>query len=79
MLIELSKSTYVLPSYITESYTYAGNKEKTLEWLEKGWEMMSDSNISFIGVLPHYVDLLRDEPRYQDLLRKMNLPVDEKE
>jgi serine/threonine protein kinase/Tfp pilus assembly protein PilF len=77
MLIELSKATYVLPFYIAESYAYAGNKEKTLDWLEKGWEI--DGNIAYIGVMPDFVDLLRDEPRYQALLRKMNLPVDEKE
>jgi hypothetical protein len=28
---------------------------------------------------PLFVDLLGDEPWYQDLLRKIGLPVDEKE
>jgi len=32
-----------------------------------------------INVTPLFVDLLGDEPRYQELLRKMNLPVYEKE
>jgi adenylate cyclase len=77
MLEELSKVMYVLPWYIAESYAYSGNKEKTLDWLEKG--LGSDANIAYIGVLPHIVDFLRDEPRYQALLRKMNLPMDEKE
>jgi Tfp pilus assembly protein PilF len=70
---ELSQVTYVLPYYIADSYAYAGNKEKTMDWMEKGVEV-GDPNMPYIGVMPHYVDLLGDEPRYQDLLRKMNLP-----
>ena len=70
---ELSQATYVLPWLIAELYAYAGNKDKALDWLEKGFEV-GDPNMPYVGVLPHFVDLLRDEPRYQDLLRKMNLP-----
>jgi TolB-like protein/Tfp pilus assembly protein PilF len=77
ILEDLSKEIYVLPWYLAESYAFTGNKEKTLDWLEKG--LGSDGNIAYIGVIPHIVDLLRGEPRYQELLRKMNLPVDEKE
>ena len=75
---ELAKVTYVLPWNIAQVYAYAGNKEKTLDWLEKGVEVR-DPNMLIMGVVPLFVDLLGDEPRYQDLLRKMNLPVDEKE
>jgi TolB-like protein/Tfp pilus assembly protein PilF/predicted Ser/Thr protein kinase len=70
---ELSQVTYILPWNIAEVYAYAGNKEKTLDWLEKGVEV-GDPNMVVIGVIPLFVDLLGDEPRYQELLRKMNLP-----
>jgi hypothetical protein len=75
---ELAKVTYVIPVEMVKLYAFAGNKEKTLDWLEKGVEMR-DPNMICIGVIPLWVDLLGDEPRYQDLLRKMNLPVDKKE
>jgi len=74
---ELAKVTYVLPWNVAQVYAYAGNKEKTLDWLEKGVEVR-DANMLIIGVTPLFFDLLKDEPRYQDLLQKMNLPVDEK-
>jgi TolB-like protein/Tfp pilus assembly protein PilF/predicted Ser/Thr protein kinase len=70
---ELSQATYVLPWLIAELYVYAGNKNEALDWLEKGIEA-GDPNMPYIGVLPHILDLLGNEPRYQDLLRKMNLP-----
>ena len=75
---ELSQATYVLPWLIAELYVYAGNKNEALDWLEKGIEA-GDPNMPYIGVLPHIVDLLGNEPRFQDLLRRMNFPVDEKE
>jgi TolB-like protein/Tfp pilus assembly protein PilF len=71
---ELAQVTYVLPWNIAEVYAYAGNKEKTLDWLEKGVEV-GDSNMLTIGVIPLFVDLLGDEPRFQELLRRMNLQV----
>jgi tetratricopeptide (TPR) repeat protein len=71
---ELAQVTYVLPINVAGLYAYAGNKEKTLDWLEKGFEAR-DPNMVVIGVMPHFVDLLGDEPRYQELLRKMNLPT----
>ena len=70
---ELAKVTYVLPWNIAQVYAYAGNKEKTLDWLEKGVEER-DPNILIMGVVPLFVDLLEDEPRFQELLRRMNLP-----
>ena len=52
----------------------AGEKDKTIEWLEKGLEF-HDPVLPYLG-LPAFADLLGDELRYQELLRKMNLPVD---
>jgi len=62
------------PSDIAIFYTMAGEKDKAIEWLEKGLEF-HDPVLPYLG-LPAFVDLLGDELRYQELLRKMNLPVD---
>jgi hypothetical protein len=50
----------------------AGNKEKALEWLEKGYELR-DPLTPYIG-RPFFTSLLLKEPRYQELLRKLNIP-----
>jgi tetratricopeptide (TPR) repeat protein len=73
MLAELSRTTYFSPYMIADTHVLAGNNDQVLYWLERGFEVR-DPNIPYIGVMPHFVDLLRDDPRFQDLLRKMNLP-----
>jgi hypothetical protein len=54
-------------------YLYAGNNERALYWLEQAFEMR---DLDIVGALT-FPDraILRDEPRYQELLRKMNLPA----
>ncbi|MGM0467078.1 MAG: hypothetical protein ACQERH_11680 [Acidobacteriota bacterium] len=42
-----------------------------MEWLEKAYEIR-DPIMPYVGY--HIFDLLDDDPRYQELLRKMNLP-----
>jgi Tfp pilus assembly protein PilF len=61
---------------IALEYLNAGNYDLAMDWLEKTYEE-HDPNLPYLG-LPIY-DPLRSDPRFQDLLRKMNLPVDEKE
>jgi serine/threonine protein kinase/Tfp pilus assembly protein PilF len=65
------------PSDIALFYTMAGEKDKAIEWFEKGLEF-HDPVLPYLGV-PAFADLLGDEPRYQELLRKIGLPVDKKE
>jgi tetratricopeptide (TPR) repeat protein len=72
-LEELSKKTHISIIFICYVHTYAGNKNKVLEWFEKGYQI-KDPNMPYI-IEPCFVDFLRDEPRYQELLRKMNLPI----
>ena len=57
-------------------YLDAGDYDLAMDWLEKAYEEY-DPNMPYLGV-PFY-DPLRSNPRFQNLLRKMNLPVDEKE
>jgi serine/threonine protein kinase len=70
------RTSYVLPTDVAGLYMRAGDSAQALEWLEKGLEAR-DPNMPYVNVLPTY-DTLRSDPRFQDLLRRMNLPVDEK-
>lgn len=72
-LLAQSKSKYIAPGDIALLYIHAGNKEKALDCLEQAYEMR-DPNVIYIGVRPVYA-ILHTEPRYQELLRKMNLPT----
>ncbi len=74
IMVAFSKQTYVSPYFIAQMYAFAGEKEKTLEWLEKGFEI-KDPNMPYIGGTGILYYLLRDDPRFQGLLRRMNLPA----
>ena len=49
-----------------------GENDKALELLEEGYEI-GDANMVLVKVNPDF-DPLRDDPRFQDLLRRMNFP-----
>ena len=57
-------------------YIDAGEDESAIDWLEKAFEE-HDASMQYLG-LPLY-DPLRSNPRFQELPRKMNLPLDEKD
>ncbi len=72
MMIERSRTTFVTPWRIGTMYTRAGKNDEAIEWLEKAYEA-HDPNLTYIGVDPLF-DGLRDDSRFQDLLRRMNFP-----
>jgi serine/threonine protein kinase/tetratricopeptide (TPR) repeat protein len=59
------------PWYLALAYVMAGDKERALEWLEKGFEL-HDANMAYLG-FPGF-DGLRSDARFQDLVRRMKLP-----
>jgi TolB-like protein len=61
---------------IANTYNVAGEYDLAIDWFIKCYEEQNP-NLAYIGS-PLY-DSLRSYPRFQDLLRKMNLPVDEQE
>jgi len=71
MLIERSRTSFVTPWQIGTLYTRAGKNNEALDWLEKAYEA-HDSNMPSISADPIF-DGLRDDPRFQNLLRRMNL------
>jgi serine/threonine-protein kinase len=77
LLVARARKTYVAAFDNALLYALAGENAQALDWLEKSLEERSP-------VMPYvdaYVEFapLRSDPRFQPLLRKMKLPVDEKE
>ncbi len=70
-LIARASETFTLPGDIGQYYALAGEKSKALDWLEKGLAI-HDSGLIYLRS-PSF-DSLRSDPRFQDLLRRMNLP-----
>jgi Tfp pilus assembly protein PilF len=64
------------PEYIGIWYQLAGDYDLTIDWLEKSYE---EHEPTLPLISSPLADPLRSNPRFLDLLRKMNLPVDEKE
>ena len=73
---EVAQNSYVQPIFMAWLYLDLNNPEKAMEWLEKGYEM-HDPVIpyAFTGIA-HY-DLLEGNPRFINLLNKMNFPLKE--
>jgi adenylate cyclase len=67
----LGETTYVNPFLLADVYLLAGNKERALDWLEKAYEIR-ETNLPYL--LTPICDIIRDEPRFQEIARKMNLP-----
>jgi tetratricopeptide (TPR) repeat protein len=66
------RTTYVPPYAMAAVYRGLGEVDQALEWLEKGVEERDMIIVSGLKSEPRYM-LLRGHPRYQALLRKMNL------
>jgi len=66
-----SKTNFVMPSDIAFTYAFIGNKKLALEWLETAYEV-HDPGLPYL-LMPIF-DSLRDEPRFQEIAKKMNLP-----
>jgi len=61
----------VSPAWLAEIYTHLGEKDQALEWLEKAFAERTPG-LTGLKTRPHW-DPLRSDPRFQDLLRRMNL------
>jgi len=70
-LIDRSRKGYVAPLDIALVYMGLRNKAQALEWLDRAYEDRSFF-LTWAKVDPRF-DILRGEPRFQDLLRRMNL------
>ncbi len=66
-----SKTSFWSPFDIAQTYAIAGENEKAIKWLQKAFEVHEPA-------LPYLLfptfDNLREDPRFQEIARKMNLP-----
>jgi len=70
-LQEIGKTRYVRQYYIGTIYAALGEKDKAFEELEKAFAAC-DCYLPRAAVDP-FMDPLRDDPRFKDLMRRMNL------
>ena len=69
-LLKLSRDRFVPPYHIALIYNGLGEKEKALNWLERGFEQR-DTRMTFLKIDPRW-NGLRNEPRFIELIRRMN-------
>ncbi len=71
-LLERSGQSYVEPISIAVVYAGLGDKENTLQWLEKAY---AERSVGLMTLKVHPIfDALRPDSRFQDLLRRVGFP-----
>jgi len=71
-LTELAKEKYVAPYFLAGIYVGLGKNDRAIEYLEIAYEEHSHW-LTYLHMDPS-MDALRDNPRFQDLLRRVGLP-----
>jgi len=72
-LKEISKQRYITPYVVGRIYAALGKKDEAFRWLELAYQERAAWMV-FLKVDPR-LDGLRPDPRFQDLLRRMNFPT----
>ena len=71
-LLKRSAEHYVPPYHIALVYNGLGQRAEALAWLERGYRER-DPKMVFLKVEPKWNNL-RDDPRFQDLVRRVGFP-----
>jgi TolB-like protein/Flp pilus assembly protein TadD len=72
-LDRLSKQRYVTPYVVSRIYLTLGQEEEAFHWLEIAYQQRAEWMV-LLKVDP-CLDGLRPDPRFQDLMRRMNFPA----
>ncbi len=73
ILVERSRRTFVKPNNIVHLFTWGGDLDRAIEWLDRSYEMR-DHEIAYAATFWTSRKLLADS-RFHAFLRKMNLPL----
>jgi TolB-like protein/DNA-binding winged helix-turn-helix (wHTH) protein/Flp pilus assembly protein TadD len=72
-LNDVSKRRYVMASLVAVAYSELGDKQQAFAWLETAYEQRDPWLALTLKSEPGF-DSLRSDPRFQDILRRMNFP-----
>jgi hypothetical protein len=75
LLGELLKAQHVASFFVARIYAALGKNEDALRWLETAYRERAEWLVMVKVDMP--LDGLRTDPRFQDLLRRMNFPPTE--
>lgn len=67
-----ASSNPINPTETAKRYIMADQPDKAMDWLEKGFEM-HDPQVTYLTM--YNFDPLFDNPRFIDIVEKMNLPL----
>jgi TolB-like protein/Tfp pilus assembly protein PilF len=71
-LAEISDTTFVSPSLILQLYAMAGDREKTMYWIEKLY-IRRDPNLPYWAIIGPLTKDYQNEPRYIEIMKRINL------
>ena len=74
-LVERANHEFVSGFDMAIAYMGVGNKDEALRWLETAFKAR-DQGLTLLNRAPFWFDALRPDPRFQDLLRRMRLPLE---
>ncbi|HEV3062408.1 MAG TPA: tetratricopeptide repeat protein [Vicinamibacterales bacterium] len=66
------QKSYIRPGWVAEVYVSLGDKDEAFRWLERAYRER-DAWLALLKVWPRF-DALRSDPRFEDLVRRMNFP-----
>ncbi len=71
-MAEISDTTFVSPSLIVQLYAMAGDREKTMYWIERMY-IRRDPNLPYWAIIGPLTETYQDEPRYIEIMKRINL------
>ena len=77
VLAERSKHVFVKPNNIIHLFGWGGDVDRATEWFERAYEMR-DHEVAYMAALATS-DALRTDPRFHEVLRKLDLPLPSQE
>jgi len=76
-VLENTDSAFVSAATLIMLYGLAGNTDKTMDWIERGY-IRRDPDMPYIAIFP-VLKPYRNEPRFIEIVKRMNLTFDKLE